>query len=186
MAIELVKRRFTVEEYQRMGKAGILTEDDRVELIEGEILQMTPIGPRHAACVDRLTRLFSKAVAERAIVRVQSPIRVAQHTEPQPDLVLLRPRADFYREAHPGPPDILVLVEVSETSAGYDRTVKLPLYARVGILEVWLVDLESELVEVHRTPETHGYQDLRQLRRGQPLAADALPEMTVSVSDILG
>jgi len=186
MAIEIVKHRFTVEEYHRMGEAGIFTEDDRVELIEGEILQMTPIGPRHAACVDRLTRLFSMAVGERAVVRVQSPIRVAQHTEPQPDVVLLRPRADFYQEAHPGPLDIFVVVEVSDTSAAYDRTVKLLLYARAGIPEVWLVDLEGQLVEVHRNPGPGGYQDVLQLRRGQHLAVEALPGLTFSVNDILG
>jgi Uma2 family endonuclease len=98
----------------------------------------------------------------------------------------LRPRADFYQDAHPGPPDILVVVEVSETSAGYDRTVKLPLYARSGVREVWLVDLERGLIEVHRNPAASSYQDVQQLRRGQHLAAETLPELTLSVSDILG
>lgn len=186
MAMEVVKRRFTVEEYQRMAEAGILTKDDRVELIEGEIIQMTPIGPRHAACVDRLNRLFSKAVGDRAIVRVQNPIRILPDSEPQPDVVLLRPRADFYQEAHPGPPDILVIVEVSETSVGYDRTVKLSLYARAGIREVWLVDLERRLVEAHRSSGASRYQNVRQFPRGERLTVEALPELTFSVNDILG
>lgn len=186
MAVEIVKRRFTVEEYRRMAEAGVLTEDDRVELIEGEILQMTPIGPRHAACVARLNHLFSIAVGARAIVWVQNPIRVIPDSEPQPDVALLRPLADFYKEAHPGPLDILVLIEVSETSIGYDRTVKVPLYARAGIREVWLVDLESESVHVHRNPAASGYQDVRQLSRGERLTVEALPELAFSVSDILG
>ncbi|HLC41567.1 MAG TPA: Uma2 family endonuclease [Methylomirabilota bacterium] len=186
MAIEIIKHRFTVEEYHRMGEAGIFAEDDRVELIQGEIVEMTPIGPRHSACVARLTHLFSGGLAGRVVVWVQNPIRIGPDSEPQPDVVLLRPRADFYQEAHPGPLDIFVVVEVRDTSAAYDRTVKLLLYARAGIPEVWLVDLESHLVEVHRNPGTSGYQNVQQLRRGQHLAAEALSGPTFSVSDILG
>ena len=113
MAIEIIRRRFTVEEYHRMADAGIFTEEDRVELIHGEIVEMSPIGPRHAACVARLNRLFSRVVGELALIWVQNPIRIVPDSEPQPDVVLLRPRADFYQEAHPGPLDIFVVVEVS-------------------------------------------------------------------------
>lgn len=116
MAVRLLRRSFTVEEYYRMAQAGILTEDDRVELIEGEIIKMTPLGSRHAACVDRLTQLFSARIRGQAIVRVQNPIRLSERSEPQPDLALLRFRPDFYATAHPGPQDVLMVVEVAETS----------------------------------------------------------------------
>ena len=125
-----------------MGQAGILGEDDRLELLEGEIVEMAPIGSRHQSVVDRLTRLFSNRVGDAAVVRVQGPVRLGDDSEPQPDLLLLRRRADFYATAHPGPEDVLLLVEVPDTSTEYDREVKLPLYARHGIAEVWLVGLD--------------------------------------------
>lgn len=136
-----MKRRFTVREYYRMAQAGILTKDDRVELLEGEIVEMAPIGPRYAGAVDRLTELFVRNFAGAALTRVQNPIHLDEHTEPQPDLALLRPRADFYTTGHPTPEDILLVVEIAETSADVDRDVKMPLYARSGIPEAWLVDL---------------------------------------------
>jgi len=126
MAAPLVRHRFTVEEYHRMGQAGILSEDDRVELIEGEIVEMAPVGSRHAACVKRLNALLSRRAGGRALVSVQDPIRLGEHSEPQPDLALLKPREDFYAAAHPGPEDVLLVIEVAETSLEYDREVKLP------------------------------------------------------------
>jgi Uma2 family endonuclease len=184
-SIEVLKRRFTVEEYYKMAEAGILCEDDRVELLDGQIVEMTPIGSRHAAAVDRLTRLLSHLVGEAALVRVQNPIRLSQHSEPQPDLALLKPRSDFYAHAHPSPKDVLLVVEVAETSVGIDRKVKIPLYAKAGISEVWLVDLE-ERVEVYRKPSSQGYGETQRPRRGRSLSPQALPELKVSVSDILG
>lgn len=136
MSVQLLRRSFTVEEYHRMAEAGILREDDRVELLEGEIVEMTPIGSRHAACVDRLNQLGVRGVGPRAIVRVQSPVRLGERSEPQPDLTLLRARPDFYAHAHPGPADVLLIIEVAEASADADRTVKMPLYARAAIPEV--------------------------------------------------
>ena len=118
MAVQLLRRRFTVHEYHQMGQVGILADDDRVELLEGEIFEMAPIGSRHQAVVDRLTNLFATRVGDSAVVRVQGPVRLAGDSEPQPDLLLLQPRADFYASAHPGPEDVLLLVEVSDTSAG--------------------------------------------------------------------
>ncbi len=135
MTARLLKRLFTIEEYHKMAQAGILTEDDRAELIEGEIVEMAPIGSRHAACVARLTALLSR-VQDRAILWVQNPIRLGEHSEPQPDVALLSLRPDFYAQAHPGPQDVLLLVEVAETSPGDDREVKLFLYARAAISEV--------------------------------------------------
>jgi Uma2 family endonuclease len=127
MSVQLLRRAFTVQEYHQMTRAGILTEDDRVELIEGEIVRMSPLGRRHAACVKRLLRLLDRGVGEGAIVGTQDPIRLGEQSEPQPDLALLQPRPDFYAQGHPGPQDILLVVEVMERSAGYDREVKVPL-----------------------------------------------------------
>ncbi|WP_447974948.1 Uma2 family endonuclease [Nitrospira sp. Kam-Ns4a] len=186
MAVQLSRRLFTVEEYYRMAQAGILSEDDRVELLDGEIVEMSPIGSRHASCVDRLMRWFDRRVGDRAIVRVQNPIRLGEHSELQPDLALLKPRPDFYAEAHPCPADVLLLIEVAETSADIDREVKLPLYARSGVVEVWLVDLSTEQVEIYRTPAPHGYQECRTLRRGDQLAPQALPDLACSVDAVLG
>lgn len=186
MVMQLQRYLFTVEEYHRMGEAGIFRENDRVELIEGEIVEMTPIGSRHAACVDRVAQLFFERAARRAIVRVQNPIRLGKHSEPQPDLVLLRPRPDFYAQGHPGPEDVLLLVEVAETSAEYDRTIKLPLYARSGIPEVWLVDLAAAAVEVHRRPTPEGYQEVQRVRRGERVSSQAFPDLDLAVDEVLG
>jgi Uma2 family endonuclease len=169
-----------------MAVAGILTEDDRVELIEGEIVEMPPIGSRHAACVKRLNRLFSSRVGDLAVVLVQDPIRLSDVAEPEPDLALLEPRADFYAAAHPGPAEVLLVVEVADTSVGYDRSVKIPLYARAGIRELWLVDLERERIEVLRQPAAGGYRSVRTYRRGAQLTVEALPGPEFPVDTILG
>lgn len=186
MSIQLSRRLFTVHEYHQMGHAGILNEDDRVELIKGEIVQMASIGSRHAACVDRLTQLLVLRLTGRAIVRVQNPIYLSEYSEPQPDLALLRPRLDFYAAAHPGPQDVLLVVEVADTSAGIDRAAKMPLYARAGITEVWLVDLQEERVEVYSQPLPHGYQQVYRLGRGGGLTLQAFPDQAFDVDSILG
>ena len=186
MAVKLARRRFTVDEYHRMGQTGILGEDDRLELLEGEILEMAPIGSRHQATVDRLNAIFSRRSADMATVRVQGPVRLGENSEPQPDITILRWRADFYASAHPGPYDVLLLVEVSDTSTDYDREVKLPLYARYGIAEVWLVVLETETIEVYRGPTGQEYREVSQSRRGQDLSPEAFPRLELAVDDILG
>jgi Uma2 family endonuclease len=186
MGVQLLRRSFTVEEYCRMAQAGILTEDDRVELIEGEIIEMTPIGSRHAACVDRLNRLFSARAGGQAIVRVQNPIRLGERSEPQPDLALLQFRPDFYASSHPGPQDVLLVVEVAETSADVDREVKLPLYARYGIAETWLVDLAGERVEVYRRPTPQGHEEMERIGRGARVRSQALSDLDLGVDEILG
>lgn len=170
-----------------MARAGILSEDDRVELIEGEIITMSPIGSRHAACVKRLNQLLSQGVAQHAfLVSVQDPTRLSERSEPQPDLALLRPHPDFYAQAHPGPQDVLLVIEVAEASADYDRQVKVPLYARAGIVEAWLVDLAGESIEVYRQPSATGYGQVRQVRRGQHLSSPALPDLELAADEILG
>ena len=167
-----------------MAQVGILSEDERVELIDGEILDMAPIGSRHAACVARLTALFAR-VQGKGIVWVQNPIHLSERSEPQPDLTLLRPRPDFYAQTHPGPGDIFLVVEVAETSVEVDRDVKVP-HARAGILEVWLVDLAGECIEVSRTPTPQGYQEVRRVRHGDRLAPRAFPDLDLAAHDLLG
>ncbi|WP_447974968.1 Uma2 family endonuclease [Nitrospira sp. Kam-Ns4a] len=186
MAGQVLKRLFTVAEYHKMTEAGILGEDDRVELLEGEIVAMAPIGSRHAGVVNRLNRLFSQVVGDRAVVSVQNPIRLGEHSEPQPDLTLLRPRPDFYAQSYPSPEDVLLVVEVAETSADSDREVKLPLYARSGVPEVWLVDLAADTIEVSCCPAPQGYQECRIVRRSHRLAPQAFPDLVLSVEAVLG
>ena len=185
--VELKRRRFTLEEYHRMGEVGIFHEDDRVELIEGEIVEMSPIGSGHAATVDRITRLFSSRLGERAIVRVQSPILFSDLvSEPQPDVTLLVSRSDFYFSRHPGPSDIFLVVEVMDSTVAYDRGVKLALYARAGIVEVWLVDLNTRDVDVYRRPRARNYAESRKVPPSEPLSIQAFPDVVFTASDLLG
>ncbi len=186
MAIHLPRRRFTVEEYHRMAEAGILGEDDRVELIEGEITEMTPIGRRHAATVKRLIKLFVSAFGNNAVVGAQDPVVLDEHSEPQPDIELLHPKADFYASGHPMPEDVFLLVEVAYSSADPDRRVKVPLYARNGIAEAWLVDLEQETITVYRDPSPDGYRTVRVFRCGEQIAPAAFPDRSLAVADIMG
>ena len=186
MALQVVRRRFTVDQYYQMVQAGILNEDDRVELIEGEIVEMPPIGPGHAGSVNDLVALFVQGLGIRAIVSIQNPVHLDEYNEPQPDVMLLRPRRDRYRRSHPRPPDVLLLVEVGATSAALDRRLKLPLYARSGIPEVWLVDLSRATVRAYRDPSPTGYRTARTFRRGERLAPLAFPDLELAVTDILG
>lgn len=179
------RRRFTVEEYHRMAEAGILHEDDRIELIEGEIVEMSPIGSRHAACVKRLIKLLIREIGDSGVVGAQDPVLLPDDTEPEPDVMVLQPREDFYAEAHPTPEDVLLLIEVSDTSLAYDREVKLPLYARAVIPEVWIVDLADEKVHVYSWPTGGSYEDLRSVGRSGSVTPSALPSLAVSVEDVL-
>jgi len=181
-----VRKRFTTDEYEQMAAAGVLAEDDRIELIEGEIIEMSPLGPQHAACVTRLTELLYELRNRDVIIRVQDPVRLGDFSAPQPDVVIVNRRDDRYAGGHPEPEDVLLLIEVSESSLTYDRNVKLPLYARGGIPEVWLVALLPQVVEVYRAPSEDGYGEKRTLRRGQMIAPVHLPEMELAVGEILG
>lgn len=186
MAVALKTRRFTADEYHRMGEVGILTEDDRVELIDGEIVEMTPIGAAHARCVMFLNEVFVRRLAGRAVVSPQNSIRLGRHTEPQPDVILLRPPLDRYAHRIPEPGDALLVIEVADTSQVRDRQVKLPRYAAAGIPEVWIVDLDAGTVEVYRAPAPTSYTESRRLARGQDLASAAFPDVILAVGDILG
>jgi Uma2 family endonuclease len=185
MATAATRRLFTAEEYQHMGEAGILHEDERIELIAGEILQMAPIGSRHSACVDRYNQEFTAQAGGRFIVRVQSSIRLSPNSEPEPDIVLLRSRPDFYAGALPRPPDVLLIVEVADSSLPYDRDVKLPLYAAAGIPEVWLTDLPMQVVLQHVEPDAGGYRRVTRYRRGDVITATTLPDLTIHIDAIL-
>ena len=186
MSVQIERRWFSVDEYYRMVDAGILSEDDRVELIEGEVIKMSPIGKFHAACVKRLNELFVFLVGRTATVSVQDPIRLSDFSEPQPDLALLKRRDDFYSSGHPTPEDVLLVVEVADSSVQYDRMIKMSLYARSGIPEVWLVDVARDLVEVYARPVNGRYQDFREARRGETLSLISLSNLAIGVDDILG
>lgn len=188
MALQVARRLFTVDEYDQMVAAGILHEDDRVELIEGEILQTAPIGSCHAACVNRLTQFFVLRVAGQAIVHIQNPLHPNPRSEPEPDVTLLTPRADFYAAGHPAPQDVFLVVEVADSSVGFDRDTKIPLYGRAGIREAWLVDLTQDCIVVHRQPARtrRGYRDVQSYARGMSLSLLAFPDLSLLVEDIVG
>lgn len=185
MAIELTPRRFTAAEYHQMIEAGVFGRDERLELIDGEIVQMSPIGDRHAACVRRLNELLGELVSRRAIVDVQDPIIVASAYAPQPDLALLRTRSDYYASQTPTASDCLLVIEVSDSSAEFDRQIKMPRYARGGVVELWLVELERDVVVVYRDPAGDAYQHVQVFRRGDTLEVRSL-EVRVTVESILG
>jgi Uma2 family endonuclease len=186
MSVQIERRWFSVSEYDRMIEAGILPEDDRTELIEGDIVKMSPIGRSHAACVKRLNTFFSRLAGQDPLVSVQDPVRLNDFSEPQPDVALLKWRSDFYAESHPTPADVLLIVEVADTSVETDRAVKVPLYARALIPEVWLIDLAREVIEVYARPVGGAYQQSREAKRGDGLALESLPALKLRVDDVLG
>ena len=185
VAVATARRRFTREEYHRMGEVGILKPTERVELIRGEIVEMSPIGPRHAAFVDNLTQLLVVRLAGRAIVSVQNPVVLADDSEPQPDLKILRHRSVSYKHRTAAAEDTLLLIEVAETSLVYDRSTKLRLYAETGIPEYWVVDGVAESVEVHRAPHAGGYRDVSRVAGNTAtVSLQAYPDVTLSLAEI--
>lgn len=185
MAAELVRRRFTVAEYEHLAKVGILHEDDRVELIEGEIVVMSPIGDRHVGGLNMLADGLADTARQDAIVSVQNPIRLSDDSAPQPDIALLR-RDTYTARRVPTPDDVLLVIEVAESSRDYDRNVKLPLYAAAGIPEAWIVDLVAEGLERHSDPRDGIYTLTARARRGESLTSTVLPNLTLVVDDVLG
>lgn len=186
MSVQIAKHWFTVAEYERMGAAGILPADDRVELIAGDIIEMSPIGKRHAACVGRLTQALGLSLQRKAIIWVQNPIQIDDHSEPQPDIAILKPRADFYEQSLPTPADVLLVIEVSDTTLEYDRQIKLPLYAHAGIPEVWLVNLPAEQLDTYAQPAGDTYQLTNHIGRGAGVQAHRIADLRISVADVLG
>lgn len=180
-----MRHRFTTQKYHQMIDAGVFTEDDRLELLEGEVVAISPINPRHSGTVNRTARLFNVLFGDRAIVGVQNPIQLSEYSEPQPDVTLLAPHPDFYAQGHPQPADILLVVEVADASLAYDREVKGRLYAQAGIGEYWLVNLEEGWVEIYRDPSERGYRLARRALPGETIHLLAFPDTAVEVDEIL-
>lgn len=180
----LPRHRITVHEYYRMGELGLLAPDARVELIEGVIIDVAPIGSRHSSVVAHLTKLLVRAVGDAATVLVQLPIRLSDYSEPQPDLALVRPRSDEYATSHPMAPDTLLVIEVSLTTWRYDRQIKVPLYARHGVPEVWIVDLSKNELQLFRSPRDGDYADVSSTARPAVTAIPALPGVAIDLSGL--
>jgi Uma2 family endonuclease len=180
--VERARRRFSIEEYETMAATGILAEDDRVELIDGEIVEMSPIGDLHAAAVATLTNLLKNRVGDRAWLWVQGPVRVPPRSKPQPDVALLRVRA--YRHEGATTSDALLFIEVADTSLQYDRTVKLRLYAHAGIPEYWIADVNTDTLEVYRSPSGDGYANRQVLGHGESIAPLAFPDAAIPIDAI--
>jgi Uma2 family endonuclease len=175
------RRKLSAEQFERMGETGILGPEPRVELIEGEMIEMAPIGSRHASAVNFLSAHFVRAVGNAALVWTQNPLRLSDDSEPQPDLMLLRPRADRYRTGHPRPEDVLLLIEVADTTLVFDRETKVPLYAKHGVPEVWILDLEAKQLEIYREPGAGGYRRKLERRETESIAPTALPTVALQV-----
>lgn len=188
MGVKPARRKFTVEEYACMGAAGILREDERVELIEGEIIEMPPISSGHSGGVGGLAELFYERLRRRAIVWVQNPILLSEHSEPQPDIAILRRRESFYRDRHPEPTDVLLVIEVSHSSLAYDRDVKIPLYAAAGIPEAWLARVRMQRLYIYRNPDPAGglYRDVHTVGPGETVSPLAFPDIVLTHTDIFG
>jgi hypothetical protein len=186
MRIEAPRKLFTVEEFYRMADAGIFNEDDRVELIDGEILEMSPIGTRHLGSVNGANAIFARLFPGRAVVSVQNTLQLNDFSEPQPDLVLLRWRADAYRRKRPMADDALLVLEVADTTLKFDLEVKLPRYARAGLPEAWIEDLEANRLRVFRDPSPEGYRSSRVLSAGDTVTVAAFPDAPISVAELLG
>lgn len=177
---------FTVEDWHKMGEMGLFSPEIRFELIEGEIIEMGPIGCSHAGHVNRLNYLFNRQVANSEIVSVQNPVILSNYSEPQPDLMILRYESHFYTKKHPTPEDVLLLIEVSDSTLNYDRNVKKSLYARHSIIEYWLVNLPEDCIEVYLNVQAQDYTLIHILHRGKVITPSQLPHISVAVSDILG
>lgn len=178
--------KLSVDDYHKLGEAGILNEDSRIELIEGELIEMAPIGGPHMGIVNRLTRLLVLALGDSGEVSVQNPVRLSRHSEPQPDFAILKPRSGDAASTVPGVEDVLLLIEVADTTLAYDRGTKLALYAKSGIAETWIVNAQEKCIEMYRGPSAGGYAERIDARLGDRLSPQALPAISVAVAEILG
>lgn len=185
MLLEIERHLFTVDRYHQMIDAGILTENDRVQLIQGDLITMSPIGIRHAACVNKLTRKLSQHLSEQAIVSVQNPIQLSDISEPEPDVALLVYRDDYYANRLPQAADVYLIIEVSDSTLAFDRTVKLPMYAQAGIAEVWVVNLIDNAIEVYREPVAGKYTTRMRVAKNGEVTAVSFPQITFPVSDLI-
>jgi len=185
MSTVIKRRRFTVHDYHRMGDAGILLEDDRVELIYGEIIAMGPIGNLHNAACDRATRALIRTLGDQAIVRVQGSVRLDNYNEPQPDIVLLKPRDDFYASGGATAADVLLIIEMADSSLKYDRRIKARLYAEMGVSEYWVADLNAGCLYGYSDRHEKSYRLVRQFRKGESITPEGLPDSTIPVENLL-
>ncbi len=186
MVADIARKYFTVSDYYRMAETGIIKEDERVELLNGEIVQMSPIGSHHTACVTRLYTSLIRLLGNNAIVWAQNPISLSELSEPVPDVSLLKPRPDFYAERHPLPSEVLLLIEVSDSTLRYDRRVKVPSYAQAGISEVWVVNLQEQIIEVYTNLVDGTFKQHRRVNKSEVLTLPGFPDISLAVSDILG
>ncbi len=179
------QHRFSVKDYYRMADGGVLRPDARVELLDGKIIDMSPIGPFHGGLVNRLIRVFNKISKGRWTLSARNPLRLDDHSEPEPDVMLLKPAADDYTSRHPQPDDVFLLIEVSDTTLEYDRAEKLPAYGRAGVAEVWIVNLHDAVVEIYREPHFTGYGSKTMLNVGEKISPLAFPDAIVDVAELL-
>jgi Uma2 family endonuclease len=186
MAAEVTKKLFTVNDYYSMAEAGIIGPDERVELVEGEIIQMSPIGHRHGVRVVRASTMFFEAFGRKAVISTQGTLRLNKRTEFEPDLVVFKPRADFYASGRAKPADVLLVVEMADSSLSSDRKIKIPLYAASGIPEVWIQDIENDLLLVYRDPREENYATSLELQRNESVSPNAFPEIRFSIDDLFG
>lgn len=177
--------RLSRDRYHQMIESGIFGEDERIELIEGGLVTMSPIGAEHSGIVDQLSEILVNQLARRAVVKVQGPIQLDDHSEPEPDVVLSKPRRDYYKRSLPQPADVLLVIEVADSSLAYDRTVKMPLYAQAGIAEAWIVNLIDRWIEVYRDPSSAGYTTMLKILPGRTIAPQAFADVIVVVDDLL-
>lgn len=175
---------FTIRDYARMRSAGILAEDDRVELLDGEVRQMSPIGPFHAALVNRLTAILTRLLGDTAIVSIQNPIQLNDYSEPQPDVVIMHPRDDYYAHAHPRPDDILVVIEIADSSIDYDRDEKMPRYAEAGISEAWLIDVANQQIEHYTQPRNGIYRQKVLLTTEDQIQSVQYPQIAFAIGTL--
>ncbi len=185
MSVQISKRLLTVSEYHKMAESGILGEDDRVELIHGEIIEMSPIGSRHSSHVKRILKLLIQLLGDKATIGVQDPIVIDDYSEPEPDLSILEFREDFYEMKHPRPHNVFLVIEVADTSLYYDRVTKLKLYAEAGIPECWIVNIEEEQIEMHKTPSEDTYLFREIVKRNGTLIWERF-DLTIKADKILG
>jgi Uma2 family endonuclease len=179
------RRKFTLDEYHRLGEMGFLGEDDRVEFMDGEIIEMSPIGKKHNACVSRNTRLFVQRLDDKAVVYVQNSILILEN-EPLPDIAILQPNPTYYADRYATAEDVLLIIEVADSSLAYDQEIKTPKYAKAGVQELWIVDLNDDMVWVYRNPSEKGYLDLKAYQRGETITLLAFSDITLAINDILG
>jgi Uma2 family endonuclease len=186
MSVQTVRLRFTVDDYYRMIDLGMIKNVERAEIIEGELIKRMPIGNRHAACVKRLDELLRDELGKTVTYSVQDPITLDQFNEPQPDIALLKRRDDFYGGKTPLAEDVLLLIEVSDSTLDYDRNRKIPLYAKHEISEVWLINLLKGTIEMHYQPLEYSFNIVKVFRRGETVQSEALPNLSLEVDKILG